>query len=379
MSLLSSDEETLLNTVLEASLRTGMQASVVGGFPRDMLFSHLFASKASVDKDIDFLIEGDAGAFCQAVQSVLGGKIHIFPEFLTAKITDPDTLASIQEVDFASARSEVYTSPGQLPEVSSATLEKDLARRDFTINAMAIRLEDLLAAQKKGERQFVRLSSSLIDPFSGKDDLKNRIIRVLHINSFKDDPTRIFRALRYAARYNFQLEEKTLQLLNESIERRDLREISSYRILTELKKIFRENDYYKAICLVLEVGALKDLGITDTERLDEFVSDLKLMKTLSLKNCSDLAYKTALRIFYFYGVPDQRKNEYLRMKLGKKFILRAEQDEKFKMGEPIEKVSDEGLSFLLIRFYNQKAIFPALMEEGIKRQLLAAPPDSHAK
>src|SRR5204862_5738281 len=123
----------------------------------------------------------------------LGGETRAHERFATASVS-VDGL----EVDLAATRSETYPRPGALPEVRPASLDEDLARRDFTVNAMAVPLV--------GEPQ-------LIDPHGGLGDLKRGELRVLHAGSFEDDPTRALRAARYAARYEFSLQGETAKLI----------------------------------------------------------------------------------------------------------------------------------------------------------------------
>ncbi len=156
---------------------------LVGGAVRDLLLGRGRA-------DIDLVVVGDAAALAAA----LGAEVVEHERFATAKVR-----LEGHEVDIASARSETYPRPGALPEVErAADVETDLARRDFTINAMAVPL--------RGEPR-------LVDPHGGRADLEAGLLRVLHPRSFADDPTRALRAARYAARYGFELEPETAALL----------------------------------------------------------------------------------------------------------------------------------------------------------------------
>src|SRR4029078_3418520 len=125
-------------------------------------------------------VEGDGVAFARLVTNRYGAGLALFERFATARLVFPDGL----KVDIASARRESYAAPAALPNVETASLEHDLFRRDFTINAMAIQLN---------EAQW----GALLDPFGGRQDLKNKILRVLHDRSFVDDHTRIFRSIPF--------------------------------------------------------------------------------------------------------------------------------------------------------------------------------------
>jgi tRNA nucleotidyltransferase (CCA-adding enzyme) len=178
--------------------------------------------------DLDVVVEGDA----EALGRTLGGEIVAHERFATAKVT-LDGL----EFDLASARAESYPRPGALPEVREATLAEDLARRDFTINAMAIPLHR---------------DPELIDPHGGSGDLERGRIRVLHAGSFVDDPTRALRAARYAARFGFAAEAET----EARARRADLSTVSEDRVETELLKLAAEPRARQGFELLEEWGLL---------------------------------------------------------------------------------------------------------------------------
>jgi tRNA nucleotidyltransferase (CCA-adding enzyme) len=178
---------------------------LVGGAVRDLLLGNARG-------DVDVVVEGDAGAVARA----LGGEVVEHERFATARAT----LDGLR-IDLAAGRAESYPRPGALPEVRPAGISEDLARRDFTINAMAIPLQ--------GEPE-------LLDPHGGRDDLAAGSLRVLHERSFRDDPTRALRAARYAARFGFELETRTEALLREA----DLGTVSEDRRRAELLRLAAE-------------------------------------------------------------------------------------------------------------------------------------------
>jgi tRNA nucleotidyltransferase (CCA-adding enzyme) len=193
---------------------------LVGGAVRDLLLGRGRA-------DIDIVVEGDAAALA----SQLGADVVSHDRFATAKVS-----LDGHEVDIATARTESYPHPGSLPVVEpAARIEADLARRDFTINTMAIPL--------RGE-------SDLIDPHGGRADLAAGLLRVLHRRSFVDDPTRALRAARYAARFDFGLESETEALLREA----DLGTVSADRREAELLRIAGEAEAPRAFSLLAEWG-----------------------------------------------------------------------------------------------------------------------------
>ena len=181
--------------------------------------------------DLDVTVEGDVRPIAQA----LGGEMVEHARFDTAAVT-----VDGHEIDFTRARSEAYEHPGALPTVRPATLSEDLARRDFTINAMAVPLA--------GEPE-------LIDPHGGAEDLARGRLRVLHDLSFVDDPTRALRAARYAARLGLGLEPGTDRLLRST----DLSTVSEDRVTAELARIAMEERPSAALSLIQEWGIL-DLG-----------------------------------------------------------------------------------------------------------------------
>ena len=202
----------------------GMPAYLVGGAVRDLLLGETRA-------DLDVAVEGDVRALADA----LGGEIIVHERFETAAIT-----VDGHEIDIARARAETYERPGALPTVSPASIAEDLARRDFTVNAMAVPLA--------GE-------AKLIDPHGGADDLAAGVLRVLHDLSFEDDPTRALRAARYAARLGLKPDPGTERLLRLA----DLGTVSDDRVLAELARIAAEEHPSEALKLIVEWGVL-DLG-----------------------------------------------------------------------------------------------------------------------
>jgi tRNA nucleotidyltransferase (CCA-adding enzyme) len=208
-----------IDRVLEAAGETPIY--LVGGTIRDLLLGR-------ERTDVDIAVEGDAAAIGRR----LGGEVRAHERFATATVH-----LDGPEIDLATTRSETYQQPGALPEVRPASLSEDLARRDFTVNAMAVPL----AGQPE-----------LIDPHGGLADLREGTLRVLHERSFVDDPTRALRAARYAARYGFALEPETERLLRDA----DLGTVSRDRVRAELRKLAREDRARRGFELLDEWGLL---------------------------------------------------------------------------------------------------------------------------
>jgi tRNA nucleotidyltransferase (CCA-adding enzyme) len=209
-------------------------AYLVGGAVRDLLLGIEGA-------DLDVAIEGDA----EALADLPGFIMERAGLFLTGRLERGGV-----KVDVAQARAESYPQPGALPEVRPASIAEDLARRDFTVNAMAYPL----AAE-----------SELIDPHGGTDDLRAGLLRVLHERSFVDDPTRALRAARYAARFDFELEPGTAALLRDA----DMTTVSEDRTDNELRRIAAEEDPAKALALIAEWGVMPSLDPRAPERVAE--------------------------------------------------------------------------------------------------------------
>jgi len=244
---------------LRAAL-AGERAFLVGGAVRDLLLG-------GEHPDLDVAIEGDA----PAVAARLGADPVAHERFATATV-DLDGV----RVDLASTRTERYPHPGALPEIEPAPLERDLARRDFTVNAMAV---PLLGA------------ADLIDLHAGLDDLRARQLSVLHADSFRDDPTRALRAARYAARLGFEIEPATFDLLAAV----DLSTVSRDRVEAELRRIAAEETAPAAFDLLARWGlAGIDGGVG--ARL------LALQEVLASPGWAELV--DAADAMYSVGVPD---------------------------------------------------------------------------
>jgi tRNA nucleotidyltransferase (CCA-adding enzyme) len=212
-------------------------AWLVGGAVRDLMLG-------ATNVDLDVAIEGDAREVARALAERLGGKAVEHERFGTATVCAGDVV-----VDLASTRQETYPQPGTLPNVSPAALDEDLARRDFTINAMA-------ASLPGGE---------LRDPHDGRRDLEAGVIRVLHPGSFVDDPTRLLRAVRYESRFGFRMDEETERLAREAIAGGALGTVSGARIRDELLDTLGETNSPPASGAphppAAAVGRMADLGL----------------------------------------------------------------------------------------------------------------------
>jgi tRNA nucleotidyltransferase (CCA-adding enzyme) len=213
----------MLKALGEVADTMGYNAYVVGGFVRD-----LFLYRAN--EDIDVVIEGDGIQFAKQYAQTVNARIHSHNKFGTAVVIFPDGF----KIDIASARMEYYKFPAALPVVEMSSIKLDLFRRDFTINTLCIRLNP---------EQF----GILIDFFSAQRDIKDRVIRVLHNLSFVEDPTRVFRAIRFEQRFGFSIGKLTAGLIKNAVKMDFFKRLSGRRVLTELKLILEEENPSPAI------------------------------------------------------------------------------------------------------------------------------------
>jgi tRNA nucleotidyltransferase (CCA-adding enzyme) len=232
--VLSSRQLTLLRKIASLSESLHIPSYLVGGFVRDY-----FLEKQV--NDLDIVVEDDAIEFGESLVKKYGGKLTPHTKFRTAIWNLPSSFIIYpSSLDLITARNETYKIPGALPTIKPSTIDDDLRRRDFTINAMAIRLD----GDYFGE---------LLDPLNGQDDLEKKLIRVLHSRSFIDDPTRIFRAVRYAVRYSFILHPSSFILVNpESFA--VLKTLSGERIRHEFDLIFEEENSVRMLAHLYELG-----------------------------------------------------------------------------------------------------------------------------
>jgi tRNA nucleotidyltransferase (CCA-adding enzyme) len=235
-NLIPSEKQTLLSDIAAQAASLGFPCYVVGGFVRDLLLGKPV-------KDLDVIVEGDAIKLGRALVKKIGGKLTPHEKFHTAIWHLPATFdLRPSTLDLITARKETYDKPGALPTVAPSTIDNDLRRRDLTINAMAIRLD----GEYFGE---------LLDPLNGRDDLEKGIIRVLHPHSFVDDPTRMFRAIRYEKRYSFDLEASTRTLINPA-SLAVLSTLSGERIRNEFDLIFEEENAGQILLRVANLNML---------------------------------------------------------------------------------------------------------------------------
>jgi tRNA nucleotidyltransferase (CCA-adding enzyme) len=213
---LSDDKLAFVKGLGARAVSSGCRIYLVGGTVRDLLLGR-------DNIDIDIAVEGDAIKLGRSVAKETGAELSAYKSFGTCTLSFGGAL----KVDLATARRESYSRPGAMPTVKPGSLKEDLKRRDFTINAIAASVMP---------KDFGRL----YDPFGGVKDIRSGVIRALHPRSFVDDPTRIFRARRFAARFGFRIDGRTDELMKKALIGRALDTVSQGRIQKELMLISKE-------------------------------------------------------------------------------------------------------------------------------------------
>ncbi|MGA6828288.1 CBS domain-containing protein [Nitrospira sp. NS4] len=226
----------LFKLLKEAGLladRLDLSLYVVGGFVRDLLLG--------IDNlDLDLVVEGDGIAFARKLAAEHRGRVKAHERFGTAVVVLPDGV----KLDVATARTEYYEFPTALPTVEQSSIKKDLYRRDFTINALAVRLNG-------------RGFGDVLDFYGGQRDLKDKAVRVLHSLSFIEDPTRVFRAIRFETRFGFHLGKDTLALIKAAVKMELFHRLSGHRLLEELKALCSEREPKTALKRMAELDLLR--------------------------------------------------------------------------------------------------------------------------
>jgi tRNA nucleotidyltransferase (CCA-adding enzyme) len=232
---LSPGQVVLLQSAAKAAAAQDLPLYLVGGFVRDLLLG-LPAS------DFDLVVEGDAVTLARVMAEKFGGKVTCHVHFGTAQWFPAGRNHGV--LDFISTRSEIYRHPAALPTVKPGSLKDDLRRRDFTINTLALRLD----GSHWGE---------LHDELGGLEDLKEGVVRVLHPGSFQDDPTRLFRAVRYEQRYGFRIFPETLSLMPQAYSLIGL--LSPQRIRHELDLVLGEEKTGDMLSRLAELGLIQEV------------------------------------------------------------------------------------------------------------------------
>lgn len=238
---------------------------IVGGVVRDVLMGREVG-----EHDLDIVVEGQGIAFAQVLARRLKCSIREHHPFLTAKLLAPFGAAVepsdsfLDEVDVATAREEVYERPGALPTVSPAAIERDLWRRDFSANAIALPLEIYLRLCEGGVSGN-EIRRAVIDPTDGNVDIQNATLRILHPRSFIDDPTRLFRAVRYIVRLAFHFDMATLAGFLEAVKSGALGTLSPRRVWNEVVVAFDEDSPAEIVQEFLQRGLFSAMPLVSRD------------------------------------------------------------------------------------------------------------------
>jgi tRNA nucleotidyltransferase (CCA-adding enzyme) len=285
----STIEKMLPMNILEYLKKAGELAKklnynvyMVGGIVRDIVLGHK-------NLDIDLVVEGDGIKFSEEFsKSFENSRVAAHDRFKTATIIFDENL----KIDVATAREEYYDLPGSLPNVEESSIKLDLYRRDFTINTLAVKLHDNFG--------------DLLDFFGGLKDIKEKKIRVLHMLSFIEDPTRMFRAIRFSAKLGFEIGKQTDRLIKIAVELEILKHIERIRIFNEIKHILESNcvkcsfemiKKYKLLSVLDKKFIIDDriLGYLDKQ---ERIADKCLMVCKGKKIRIDLIYMILFEYLY---------------------------------------------------------------------------------
>jgi tRNA nucleotidyltransferase (CCA-adding enzyme) len=211
----------ILQTIGRLADEMQMPAYAVGGCVRDWLLG------VAQTQDLDVTAEGDGVVLASAVARALGGTAEPHEPFGTSTVTVPGSRH--RRIDVATCRRETYARPAAYPKVSRGTLEDDLFRRDFTINAMAVSIAP-------------GAFGALVDPFGGARDLRRRRLRILHGRSFIDDPSRILRGVRFLKRFGLRWDPATARSARDAVASGALGRLNAGRLRRELERMGQEPD-----------------------------------------------------------------------------------------------------------------------------------------
>ncbi|HPT06894.1 MAG TPA: hypothetical protein PLO85_01925 [Candidatus Omnitrophota bacterium] len=360
---LPQELQNLIMTAHHVSVNKKIPAYLVGGFVRDMLLG-------VKNFDLDIVVEGNGIAFAEEFARKTSGGLTTHKRFGTASVIVGHSF----KVDIATAREESYPFPATLPVVTPSFLRYDLKRRDFTINAMAIDI---------GALHF----GACIDLYHGKEDLAAQVIRILHDNSFIDDPTRMVRAIRFEQRFGFHIEPHTLRLLKKAARLRMLEKVQPQRTRDELIVILKEkNPMHQLQRLEQLVGVsflIRGLRFTQKSRkllaavekqMSWFASmhahrrqiDQWLMRFMVLIDALDLKdTRRVLEKFAFHRGEDKRVLDSKKAAARYEKILTSSALSASQVYSLLEPLSYEGILFIKAR--SRHARVHAHIEEFLQR------------
>src|SRR5665648_69932 len=339
--------KNVLSKIGEIGDRLNFPVFMVGGFVRDLFLE-------IKNYDLDIVVEGEGIKFARELGKELGGRVRSYEKFGTAIVILTDGF----KIDVATARREFYEYPAAFPKVELSSIKKDLYRRDFTINAMAIQLN---------EKYF----GKLIDFFGGQKDLRKGIIRVLYNLSFVEDPARIIRAIRFEQRYNFKMERTTEDFLKKAINDKLLPRLRKKRITEELILILKEENPLKSLKRMEKLGALEYI-LPEVELNEEMVKRLNKVKdNYRFWKCNMPDEKIQLWMIYFCSLVKNIENNQVQ-KIFKIIIFKQKYldninyvylnlDQIIKFLSQKDEISPSNI-YVKLKGLSNEALFLAMME-----------------
>jgi len=339
--------KNVLSKIGEIGDRLNFPVFMVGGFVRDLFLE-------IKNYDLDIVVEGEGIKFARELGKELGGRVRSYEKFGTAIVILTDGF----KIDVATARREFYEYPAAFPKVELSSIKKDLYRRDFTINAMAIQLN---------EKYF----GKLIDFFGGQKDLRKGIIRVLYNLSFVEDPARIIRAIRFEQRYNFKMDRTTEDFLKKAIDDKLLSRLRKKRITEELILILKEENPLKSLKRMEKLGALKYI-LPEVELNEEMVKRLNKVKdNYRFWKCNMPDEKIQLWMIYFCSLVKNIGNNQVQ-KIFKRIIFKQKYsdninyvylnlDQIIKFISQKDEMSPSNI-YVKLKGLSNEALFLAMME-----------------
>jgi tRNA nucleotidyltransferase (CCA-adding enzyme) len=301
----------------------GYESYLVGGFVRDLILS-------KKNLDIDIVVQGDVPALVKSLTQKLKARATLHGRFGTAALVFPGGF----RLDLATARKEVYSHPGALPQVTAGNLRDDLFRRDFTINTLAVAINPSRLAEP-------------VDLFNGREDIRKKKVRVLHVKSFEDDPTRILRAVRFEQRLGFRIETKTLALLRAALRKKMVDYVKPPRYFEEFKKLLSEPKPLLCLQRLARLGGLGFLsgGFRWSPRRSQFLKKLEEAGIRFRKKFPGKTFEPW--ILYFTGLLYGMNPEQQR-KICRKFQLSNRETKKIlacaKAGAVLKTISAKALT-----------------------------------
>ena len=290
----------LLNHIGAVAEQFGYSAYVVGGFVRDLfLYRH--------NEDIDIVIEGNGIAFAKYFAKLYDARINAYEKFGTAIIIFADGF----KIDVASARMEYYNAPAALPTVEMSSIKMDLSRRDFTVNTLCVALN-------------TDTFGHLIDFFGAQRDLKEKVIRILHNLSFVEDPTRVFRAIRFEQRFDFTIGKLTSGLIGNAVKMNFFKQLSGRRVFSEFCHILKEENPTSYLIRLNEYNLLKVIDpsfVLNKKLIDYLNSTQKVLSWFDLLFTEEPYMKWAVYFMILLRHKDQKNAKKIctRLELAPKY------------------------------------------------------------